>query len=193
MEDVGKAVIKYPGLLGTGINKIDRTIEFLKAAGVVEIAKVLCRHPQVHLIITSNLELSVSKDFGRIICLIHIYTFCNNSKCRSSRKIQSHACYYVLQILSLSLDGKVHTMTAFLKSDLLLDTAIINKTISIQPSIFTYSVEYNLRPKVIYFLSLGLGRREIGRYDEYRMLERSVSYQVVDFGVAAPLQSLEGS
>jgi hypothetical protein len=74
MEDIGKAVIKYPGLLGTGINKIDRTIEFLKAAGVVEIAKVICRHPQVHLIITSNLELSVSIDFGRIICLIHICT-----------------------------------------------------------------------------------------------------------------------
>jgi hypothetical protein len=66
-------------------------------------------------------------------------------------------------------------MTAFLKSDLLLDTAIINKTISIQPSIFTYSVEYNLRPKVIYFLSLGLGRREIGRYDEYRMLLNSLN------------------
>ncbi|KAG0624279.1 hypothetical protein M758_3G236300 [Ceratodon purpureus] len=112
MEDIGKAVMKYPGLLGTGINKIDRTIQFLKAAGVVEIAKCICRHPQ---------------------------------------------------ILSLSLDGKVHNMTSFLKSDLLLDTEVINKTISLQPSIFTYSVEHNLRPKVIYFLSLGLERREIGR------------------------------
>ena len=66
-------------------------------------------------------------------------------------------------------------MTAFLKSDLLLDTEIINKTISLQPSIFTYSVEHNLRPKVIYFLGLGLKRREIGRYDECLMLLNSLT------------------
>ena len=58
MEDIGKAVMKYPGLLGTGINKIDRTIQFLKAAGVVEIAKCICRHPQVHLKMAPYSELS---------------------------------------------------------------------------------------------------------------------------------------
>lgn len=70
----------------------------------------------------------------------------------------------VLQILSLSLDGKVHNMTAFLKSELLLEPEIINKTIAIQPCIFTHSVEHNVRPKVMYFLRLGLERREVGRY-----------------------------
>lgn len=112
IEGIGKAVMKFPGLFGTGINKIDRTIEFLKAAGVVEIAKCISRHPQ---------------------------------------------------ILSLSLDGKVHNMTAFLKSELLLEPEIINKTIAIQPCIFTHSVEHNVRPKVMYFLRLGLERREVGR------------------------------
>lgn len=111
-EDIGKVVIKHPGLLGTGIGKIDGIVEFLRAAGVVDVSKCILRHPQ---------------------------------------------------ILSLSLTGKVHAMTAFLKSELLLSSEQINRTISIQPSIFTYSVESNLLPKVLFFQELGLGKQEIGR------------------------------
>ncbi len=47
LEDIGKVVMRYPGVLGTGINKIDRTIEFLRVAGVMEMAKMIARHPQV--------------------------------------------------------------------------------------------------------------------------------------------------
>ena len=111
-EDIGKVVIKHPGLLGTGIGKIDGIVEYLRAAGVMDVSKCILRHPQ---------------------------------------------------ILSLSLTGKVHAMTTFLKSELLLSSAQINRTISIQPSIFTYSVESNLLPKVLFFQELGFGKQEIGK------------------------------
>ena len=111
-EDIGRAVIKHPGLLGTGIGKIDGIVEFLRAAGVVDVSKCILRHPQ---------------------------------------------------ILSLSLTGKVHALTAFLKSELLFSSEQINRTISSQPSIFTYSVESNLLPKVLFFQELGLGKQEIGK------------------------------
>jgi hypothetical protein len=54
-------------------------------------------------------------------------------------------------------------MINFMRLELLLEPAQINKIISIQPSIFTYSVESNLRPKVDFFQTLGLEKVEVGR------------------------------
>ena len=94
MEDIGKAVMKYPGLLGTGINKIDRTIGFLKAAGVVEISKCICRHPQVHPRRMSNLDLNISKDIDLLISLIDISSHRLISVSASTlRRTQFMLCY----------------------------------------------------------------------------------------------------
>lgn len=74
IEGIGKAVMKFPGLFGTGINKIDRTIEFLKAAGVVEIAKCISRHPQVYWTMSSNLELSIFHGLMQLLVCKILFT-----------------------------------------------------------------------------------------------------------------------
>jgi hypothetical protein len=95
------------------------------------------------------------------IISIHPYIDCSHHI--NYKLADDCALHGQVQILSLNLDGKVRDMINFMRLELLLEPAQINKIISIQPSIFTYSVESNLRPKVDFFQTLGLEKVEVGR------------------------------
>lgn len=177
---VADALLRNVFLASSSVDEyLKAKVEYLKSLGITkdQLAKLIARCPQL---LSYSMELRVEKlvevglrteDIGKVVVkhpgllgtgigkIDGIVEFL-----RAAGVVEVSKCILRHpQILSLSLTGKVHAMTAFLKSELLLSSAQINRTISIQPSIFTYSVESNLLPKVLFFQELGFAKQEIGR------------------------------